>query len=128
MKKIFTLAVLLGLLTTTFSQETTSSKPITRQDFLKASKEQKVMGWVFLGIGATAIAIAAPGNVDFETLGVLAVIGAVGTLASIPFFIASARNKRKAKALSTSFNMEKMFLPEKSMVMYYPSVVLKLNF
>jgi hypothetical protein len=129
MKQFLTLIVLLGFFTISFSQEITASKPITREDFLKRSKDQKVAAFIFLGVGATAIAIAAPGNVDFETLGFLVAIGAIGTLTSIPLFIASGRNKRKANAMIASFKMGKMSVPEKSILIcsYYPSISLRLN-
>jgi hypothetical protein len=129
MKQILTLIVLLGFFTISFSQETTASKPITKEDFLKRSKDQKVAALLFLGVGATAIAIASPGNVDFETLAFLGAIGAIGTLTSIPLFIASARTRRKANAMIASFKMGKMSVPEKSIVIcsYYPSISLRFN-
>ena len=45
-------------------------------------------------------AIDAPGNVFFDAFGTLVVVGAAATLGSIPLFIASGKDKRRAMNLS----------------------------
>jgi hypothetical protein len=52
MKKIIVFALLLILSTVSFSQQTEPKAPLTRADYLKKSKTQKIVGFVFLGAGA----------------------------------------------------------------------------
>jgi hypothetical protein len=82
--------------------------PLTREEYIKKSKTQKIVGFVFLGSGAIALLSVSAGNTDFNTLGNVVAIGGLSTLASIPLFIASAKNKRKAKNATLSFNFEKI--------------------
>ena len=44
---------------------------------------------------------------NFDTEAALILIGGASMVASVPFFIASARNKNKAKQISLNLNMEK---------------------
>lgn len=106
MKKIITLAILLMVSVVSFSQQTNPSPALTKQDYLQKSKNQKSYAWILLGSGAVIFGIAAPGNVSLDVLGPLVVVGAVATLASIPLFIASAKNKRRAHATNVFFKME----------------------
>ena len=108
MKRITIVIASLILSTASFCQQTDSSQPLTKKDYLAKSKEQKTIAWISLGVGATMFAIAAPGHVDFETLGVLVVIGGVATIASIPLFIAAAKNKKKAVSASALLKIEKV--------------------
>jgi hypothetical protein len=129
MKQFLLLSTLLILATRSISQDIESSQPVTKEDFLKKSKGQKTAGFVFLGIGATALAIAAQGNVDFDTLGALVVLGGVSTLCSIPLFIGSGRNKRKANAMTGLFKIEKEAVAKNATLVYsyYPSIALRLR-
>jgi hypothetical protein len=61
-----------------------------------------------LGIGITAIALVSNGNSDFGTTGSIAVLGGACVLGSIPFLLASGRNKRRARAFDVSLNIEKL--------------------
>lgn len=114
---------------TSFCQQTNPSQPLTREDYLKKSKEQKTGAWVLLGIGAASLAIAAPGNVSFGTLGTLTVIGLASAVGCITLFIASGRNKQKALNASAYFKFEK--LPSIShagiAVQSYPAISLKIK-
>ena len=100
MKKTIIGAMLLVLATVSFSQQTNPTQPLTREDYLKKSKSQKITAFVLLGAGVTTLAIISKGNTSFDVLGTLAVAGTLSTLGSIPVFIASGRNKRKAKMAS----------------------------
>jgi len=129
MKKIITCIMLLILSATSFSQQKQPSTSLTREEYLKKSKTQKITGFIFLGAGAITFISVSGGNTDFGTLGTVVVLGAVATLASIPFFIASGRNKRKAKNVSLSFKFENnptIQLAEISSHSY-PAISLKLN-
>ena len=134
MRKFFICTMLLLVTASSFCQQTDSNQSLTQKSYLQKSKSQKTAAWVLLGggcavaVGAVILDVSSDWSKSETPYLVALFTGCASMVGSIPLFIASARNKRKAKALSTFFNMEKMFLPEKSMVMYYPSVVLRLNF
>ena len=74
--------------------------------YLQKSKNKRTAGWVFLGGGVVAIgaglAIGANKNATFDdaaTGGIIAVVGALASLGSIPFFVSASSNKRKAGLL-----------------------------
>jgi hypothetical protein len=87
---------------------------LTKNDYLKKSKNQKTAGWVMLRggvvigvVGAILFSenfeILSDGNdASADTGGALFLIGAGSTLGSIPFFISSAHNAGKAASLSIS--------------------------
>ena len=119
----------LSLSATSFCQQVQqSSTSLTREEYLKKSKTQKIVGFVLLGAGAIAFISVSGGNTDFETLGAVVVAGAVSALASIPFFIASGRNKRKANNASLSFKFQKdpIIRPAESLHSF-PAISLKLK-
>src|SRR5438045_9207630 len=102
MKKIIAYAMLLLITTNSFSQQTNPSAPLN-QDYLKKSKNQKTAAWVLLvgGIALVGIGVLIGDQKqstfdDAATGGVIAGIGILSTIGSIPLFIASGRNKRKA--------------------------------
>ena len=121
--------MLLILSTTSFCQEAQPSTSLTREEYLKKSKTQKIVGFVFLGVGAITLISVSGGNTDFNTLGNLVVLGGLSTLASIPLFIASGRNKKKAKNASVSFNFKTIQTIEPTEISFrsYPAISLKLN-
>lgn len=121
--------MLLIFAATSFCQQTNSLQTLTHEDYLKKSKHQKTAAWILLGTGAAMFAIAAPGNVSFGTLGTLVVVGAISTLSSIPLFIASGRNKRKALNASTYFKFEKVPSIQQSGITLhsYPTISLKIK-
>lgn len=111
MKKIVAFALLLMISVTSFSQQVTNPAPAVKADYLKKSSSQKFTAWVLFGGGAAVLVITALSNLGIDFTGpkkkfpvVPVGIGAVCMVGSIPFFIASAKNKRKA--LSMSFKNE----------------------
>jgi hypothetical protein len=114
---LFTTFFLLSL--PSFTQEVKPSPALSREDYLKKSKNQKKVGWILLGGGVTLITVGllvTDKQIDDDPWGyitgeyaggsmVLALAGVGSTLASIPFFIASGKNKRRGAAVS--FKMEK---------------------
>lgn len=129
MKQITICTILLVLSATSFCQETQPSTTLTRDEYLKKSKAQKIFGFIFLGAGAITLISVSGGNTDFGTLGTLVVAGGLATLASIPLFIASGRNKRKAKNASLSIKVEKnqTIQPNELSFHLFPAISLKLN-
>jgi hypothetical protein len=129
MKKITIFAMLIIFSATSFCQQTKTSTSLTRDEYLKKSKTQKIVGFVFLGAGAITLISVSGGNTDFNTLGTVVAAGGILTVASIPLFIASGRNKRKAQNASVSFNFEKNPLIQQSQLSChsFPSISLKIN-
>ncbi|MEO6613591.1 MAG: hypothetical protein ABIT05_12440 [Chitinophagaceae bacterium] len=144
MKKTFPLLLLLALAMTSASQSTTGQQE-TQTDFLKKSKILGATGIVLVS-GGTALFLTGmvvyPKDYDWlfgttpekdrqaNTAGVLMVSGLVCVAASIPFFIVSAANKRKARNTSSlGFKMEKaMVLNQQSFSQCsYPALSLKIH-
>jgi hypothetical protein len=113
MKKAISLCLLFAFATTSFSQQIVQKQSSTQTDYLNKSKHQKATGWVLLAGGTVVLAItaAASAGIDFyhkKSFPIVPVcIGGAMMAGSIPLFIASGRNKRKAKAASAFLNMEK---------------------
>ena len=111
MKKIIILTILLILASTTFGQQTKTSLALTKQDYLQKSKRQKTAAWILLG-GGSALAITGlliNNQASLDNAGTTAIVAGIGVLSmigSIPLFIASGRNKRKAMAMSASLKLE----------------------
>lgn len=115
MKKNIFFALLLIISATSFSQQTNSSKPITKADYMQKSKSQKGIAWLLLGGGTAVLVITTLSNfsIDFtgpkEKFPIVPVgIGAVCIAGSVPLFIASGRNKRKSMSLS----FKKQIIPQ----------------
>ena len=130
MKKIMVYFLLLVLPATSFCQQTNDSVPVVKTDYLAKSKSQKTAAFIFLGIGVTTLSIAALGDVNFDALGVLVVVGGVSTIASIPLFIASGKNKRKAMKASAFIKMETVPLLQKQSYVQnsYPALSVNIIF
>jgi hypothetical protein len=97
-----------------FSQQTNPTQTLIKQDYLKKSKNQKTTAWVLLGGGVLAGGIGLASAVGSVCIGCpekpkdqsgWAIAGGALVVSSIPFFIASSKNKKKAAAIS--FKMEK---------------------
>ena len=125
MKKITISTALLAFAIASFGQQDTASKAVPMQtDYLQKSKNQKTAAWIFL---STGVAIFAGGliahynhvnNTDdiedfvvsaygYDEATAVAGLGLIIAGGSIPFFIVSSKNKKKAHAATFSFNMEK---------------------
>ena len=150
--KMIILYILLILPTAIFCQSTLIDLPTVTTDYLKKSKSQKTAAWVLLGGGfaltTTSILIAtpkaaedltygfggflsgepAPQN-DYTAEGILLVTGTAAMLGSIPLFIASGKNKKKALNMSANIKMEKATIIEQQSFVQssYPVIVLKIN-
>ena len=119
MKKIILFAMMLSMSAASFSQQTNSLPALTKQDYLKKSKNQKTAAWVLVGGGAALVVTGCivwvndvNKNAETDPFGVIidtytntsgywiVAAGIVAAAGSIPLFIASAKNKRKAMSLS----------------------------
>ncbi|PZR24767.1 MAG: hypothetical protein DI535_21065 [Citrobacter freundii] len=108
------------------------------EEYIKRSRRQKRTALILLGTGValitTGIAVAYANDDDAIKAGVsLVLIGGTGltiSLISIPFFIASARSKRKAKEMSSSIELLQSPFAMQTGIGYrtYPGLKLKLAF
>lgn len=136
MKEIIICAVLLVFETISFSQQTNPKQPLTRQDYLKKSKNQKMAAWVLLGGGTlligTGFLIGDRKESTFDDAATGAVIGGIGVLSaigSIPLFIPSVNNRERGMAASAYLKMENApLLQSRVITMHaYPAVNIKVK-
>ena len=130
MKKIMVYFLLLALPVTSFCQKTNDSVPVVKTDYLAKSKSQKTAAFILLGIGVTTLTIAAVGDLDLDILGTVVIVGGAATIASIPLFIASGKNKRRAMKTSASIKMETVPLIQKQSYIQnsYPAFSVSFSF
>lgn len=151
MKKQYILILALSLTTNVFSQLTTTQPADLKSSYLQNSKNQKAAGWwlfgggfaltttgLFIGAhkatedvvnvftGIITLNLTEPQN-NYTGATILLVVGAAAMLSSLPLFIASGKNRRKAMALS--FKNETAPQIQKSSLGYraVPSLALKIN-
>lgn len=112
------------------AQDTSSDK---KNYYLNKSKAQKTTGWVFIGAGAAAIItgtiIATSVNEEGDwndelstavTGGGFILAGGVSCLVSIPFFVSSSKNKRKAMALASG--LQQVPMPANGLTIQQPAI------
>ena len=121
-----------------FAQSTDSNVPVIKTDYLKKSKNQKIAAWVLLGGGIileTTTWIIAIQDIEYgsdvsrTTLLVMGFTGGAAMLGSIPLFIASGKNKKKAMSMSANIKMEKATMIERQSFVQssYPAIAFKIN-
>ena len=117
---------------TSFSQQTNPSQPLTRADYLKKSKNQRTIAFVLAGGGSIAwlAGVSKYMNQDDNVDGggeAAMIIGGTAALTSIPFFIISSKNKKKA--VSISFKNQRGLKLQNRGIVYQaiPSVNFKIN-
>jgi len=137
MKKLIIFLSLLAIHYSDFSQPINPAPALTKNDYLKKSKHQKTAAWILLGSGTTLVIgggfanaheVYDPNSFDrtYSDKGTPFIIaGVVAMAGSIPFFIASRKNKKKT--LTMSFKNEKIPQLRKSNFAYQtaPSLSLK---
>ena len=106
MKTIIISFLLLVSATVVFGQQINPSPQLTKQDYIRKSKNNNAFGWALLSTGALSTIIS---TVHFNFYGQETetglntgyfVAGLVTMGASIPFFVAASKNKKKAISLS----------------------------
>lgn len=116
-------AFLMGLYSQTIAQE------MSKQDYLDKSRKQKTTGFILAGSGVVLLAVAtilsaedvadtavscanlncsSESGIEFGII--LAEVGGLVALGSIPFFISSGKNARKAAQIS--FKNEPTYIPK----------------
>ena len=141
MKKIITLSLLLALFSNmSFSQIIIKNLPAVNTDYLQKSKRQKTAAWILLGAGGTLMVtgvIIPRGGLIHESLfqktykndgikSTLTSTGIVAILGSIPLFIASSKNKRKAANLSFKNETVPGFYKQSIVSQPAPSLTIKI--
>lgn len=134
MKTISIFLVILFVSLQSFGQ----NQPLSKEDYLQKSKNQKTTGWILLA-GGTTMAVAglismsnqdfwSSDNSDYDAAGILFLGGLAVDLASIPFFISSAKNARKAATIS--FNYQKVYFPQHNtfVAKAQPAITLRIPF
>lgn len=126
MKKSIVFIVALAATCSSFSQQTQPDtvKYGTKDYYLQKSKRQKTGAWVLL-IGGTALMgtgllIADSKNATFDQAGTGAIMIGLGFLAdlgSIPLFIASSKNKKRAVKASVSLKIQDALAVQKQNIM-----------
>lgn len=143
MKMIITSIIMLTVSLVSYSQQTEPSAVLTKQNYLQKSKSQKTVAWILAGSGVglmvagfatvsekdAANYLFQVDNSGFNTSVTLFVIGGITTLSSIPFFIASGKNRRKAIAAKVSIDIKRSYGTESFAVKSsaYPALTLKLS-
>jgi len=129
MKKIIAYFLMLVLPVISFCQKKNDSVPVVKTDYLAKSKSQKTAAFILLGIGVSTLTIAAVGDLDLDILGTVVIVGGVATIASIPLFIGSGKNKRRAMKASAFIKMEKATIIERQSFVQssYPAMAFKIN-
>lgn len=132
MKKI-KLALLLSLFTMSASaQQTTSSPSLTKSGYLKKSKKQKTIAFFLAGGGSIAWLVGVSkymnqsDNIDGGGEAAM-IIGGTAALASIPLFIISSKNKKKAMSMSLKNQMLPQLQSSGFVYRSVPSLTLKFS-
>ena len=130
MKKSISAFLLLAFFTATHGQDTTVTIPeVTKTNYLKKSKNQKTAAWILAGVGSLSLLLGAievnpehggNNNRAFFIAGGLVAIGA-----SVPLFIASARNKKKGTSVSFKNNVVPQLRNNNFSYSSVPSISLK---
>ena len=136
MKKVMIYFLLFDLPAVSFCQKTNDSVAPIKIDYMQKSKNQKTAAWILLGGGAALIGtgfIVGDGKEasfdDAATGAVVAGVGLLSAIGSIPLFIASGKNKRKAMNMSTVIKMEKATIIERQSFVQssYLAIAFKIN-
>lgn len=119
MKNIFFCLLCLVFTLNGFSQ---STSVLSKEDYLKKSKEQRITAIVLVGLGALAIGASAANSVNSISLNSnagsnnstgLFLLGVGIEIISIPVFLSASRNKKKAMNMVASIELEKLPLLDK---------------
>ena len=138
MKKIIITLTCIVLAMQLFAQ--TTSNATSKEYYLKKSKTQKTIAWVMAGAGAALITTGLiigtnyaesnnPLNAIDKSAGpvILIVTGSASALGSIPLFISSAKNKKRAA--SVSLLNQHILMPQQNSIAFnmQPALSLKIS-
>ena len=127
MKKTMILLVILIFSNRAFTQQT-----LTKQEYLKKAKTQKIIAFSLLGGGSIAWIAGASkymnqeDNVDGGGEAAM-IIGGLAALGSVPLFVMAAKNKKKAGSLSFKNQMIPQLQNNSFVYRAIPSLNLKIS-
>ena len=115
-------------------EQPTPAQSMTKQDYIQKSKNQKTTAWIMLG-GGTAMAVGGMvwvvNNLFEPDQGesVVFFMGLGAMIGSIPLFIASGRNARKAADMSVNLKLERPVVVQGHIIsrQYLPAVSLQIG-
>lgn len=93
------------ILSSVFSQEV--SPEMTSSDYRQMSKNQRIGGIILLAAGVTTLTIAAQGNISFDGLPTVLILGGLATVGGTTLLIASGKNEKKSRGLSAHLSFKK---------------------
>lgn len=121
MKETTILLFVVLLSGTVLPQTNPPATTVSSNDYYRKSDHQKTAAWVFLGGGAALVIaggiISSNGVVDeiwtghsssYNTGGVIMGIGLASMAASVPFFIASSKNRKRAMNAKIAVHLEQV--------------------
>lgn len=142
---IFTMLFLVA--SSSFSQQTNSQPSFTQQDYLEKSKKQKKVGTILLiggaGLITTAIIIPKGELVDdgicvgaycddkYKNDGIKSaffIAGGIAALSSIPLFIMSGKNRKKATSVGFKKENSVHLYNQNLVYTWFPALRVKVNF
>jgi hypothetical protein len=148
MKRFIILTTLLAFVLVSFGQQITPNQNWKKTDFYKKSKKQKTAAWILTSAGTvgllatlTADAAQVTGNVfvtvitlgevepEYKSYTVPYLLSTASLLSGIYLFIASSKNKKKAKAASVFIDMENARVLQGTVInnQSFPSVGVKIH-
>jgi hypothetical protein len=95
--------------------------------YKKKGNNQQIAGWATLGGGLALVLLSGTVAYDLETAGVMALVGSIATVASVPLFIAGAKNKGRAEILLRSSNVPLSFDPGKNIPVKSVGIGIKIS-
>jgi len=139
--------ILLVLFVAATGQQTPDiSTVLTKTDYLKKSKKLKNVAWAFLGSGATLVltgiiipkgeitnpdcVFCAEEKIEYKNDGIKSTLGLTGVLSmigSIPFFIASKNNNKRAMSVSFKNETASQLVKSNLVYRYLPSLNIKIR-
>ncbi|HEX5152253.1 MAG TPA: hypothetical protein VFW07_12455 [Parafilimonas sp.] len=131
MKKILVLIISMLIARASFSQ-TDTAQALTKGYYMRKAKNQKITAFVLIGAGVTMF--VAGGAINFNDNFLegnsdkglwLCYVGGAVTLSSIPFFIASHKNK--VKGLSLALKKQPVYLPYNNTAFMQPAISLQIG-
>lgn len=108
-------------------------------DYLKKSKHQKTAAWIFTGVGTGVLILTAIVSPYTNVITDLAethsvntvpfIVGGALVATGVVFFVASAKNKKKASAASTFINMQKAPELQQTVIrnQLFPALVVRIS-
>ena len=141
MKKNIICFTMLLFSAASFCQQKTTAAPAIQTDYLKKSTNQKKTAWILLGGGGALVLtgiIIPKGEIIHESIwgydykndgikGGFSLTGTLSMLGSIPFFIASGKNKRKAASFSFKNETVPKIFKQNIVSLPLPSLTVKIN-